>query len=290
MDQPFTEEIEKAFELYKKDKGFTSLRKMCEQLGIEAATYNNWVKRRSVTISSFLWDKIQPELQKYIYQVKHKDGLSVEEEGLKIINSFNDAGYAVIEMANELALRRKQDFNMPENLKSLQGTKKRTFDTILKCLSEFVEDQPKEETTYTPLTFPEVQKVAAGNGIDALPEFMGRQDMAVLEISGESMEPKFFDGQEVVMQKFFPALQMGNEYVPLDIIRGSIPENSLIAFELNGSGLSVKQVRYKEKKNGSWHLELHALNNEWAKINDFPRVIRMKDEFFIYGKIIGAHK
>jgi hypothetical protein len=291
MDQPFTEEIHKAFELYKKDKGFSSYYKMCEALEIQRATFSNWKKGRSVTITSFLWERLEPELQPYIYQVQNKNGLTIEEEAMNIINSFgDDIGYSVIHMANELVIRRKQDFTMPKNLKSLSGNNKTNFNKILQAVSELIADNPKEATTYTPLTFPPVQKVAAGNGIDVLPEFMGRQDMAIIEVSGESMEPKYFDGQELVMQRFFPSLQMGDKYMPHDIMQSTIPEGSIIAYELNGLGLAIKKVSYNIKANGSWHFELHALNKEWAKVNDFPKVIRMKDDFFIIGKIIGVHK
>lgn len=134
------------------------------------------------------------------------------------------------------------------------------------------------------------QKVAAGNGIEILEErYNKRPDMHIMDVHGESMMPTYLDGQQLIAQLFQERIVFGQEHLPVEIVKNMIPEDSVIIYDLNDGGLAMKRVKYKKNKN-SWYFILHADNEDWSEYNKFPKIIRKKDDFVIYGKVIGVSK
>lgn len=132
------------------------------------------------------------------------------------------------------------------------------------------------------------QKVSAGNGVAIVEErFHDRPDMHFMDVSGDSMLPTYKDGQKILVQLFQQRVTFGENHIPMEIVKAMIPENTVIIYERNDEGLSMKRVKY-EKGSGkdAWYLKLTADNVEWAKEFKFRRIIRKTDNFIIYGKVL----
>ncbi|MCM8528225.1 MAG: S24/S26 family peptidase, partial [Lentisphaeraceae bacterium] len=132
------------------------------------------------------------------------------------------------------------------------------------------------------------QQVSAGNGVAIVEErFHNRPDMHFMDVHGESMEPTYKDGQKILVQLFQQRVTFGENHIPMEVVKAMIPENTVIIYERNEEGLSMKRVKY-EKGSGkeAWYLKLTADNEEWAREVKFKRIVRKTDNFIIYGKVL----
>ncbi|MCM8526956.1 MAG: S24/S26 family peptidase [Lentisphaeraceae bacterium] len=134
------------------------------------------------------------------------------------------------------------------------------------------------------------QEVSAGNGVEVLEErYHSKPGMHMLKVRGESMQPTYSEGDRVIIQRFIEPIVFGDEHLPLEIIKNMVPENSIIVYNRNDTGLSIKRVKYEKGKN-TWYLKLTADNEEWAREERFKRMIKMTDEFIIYGLVVGKQQ
>ena len=267
-DISITPLILRAFELLKSNKGFRSERAMCRYLNIPVTTFGNWKHKRALTINGDIAEEILPTLKPYIEQA--------ESEQLK------------------------EGFERPFEYKVIMGVTDPNIKIKLnKLYSEFtkgVSDLITEAQTIRELTqehqpiinFPYLsQEVSAGNGLIPSEEKFGeRPDMDILTVSGESMQPAFNNGDKVIVHTFQERVKFGEDHLPLDIVKSLIPEDTVIIYNRNDTGLAMKRVKYQEKKS-AWYFKLTADNTEWAKETGFNSIIKKSDDFEIFGKVIG---
>jgi hypothetical protein len=270
----------KAFDLYKIDNDIPSDYQLCSELDIMRATMSRWRKGVSKTIKYDLWKVLSPKIQHYINEAEKELGLETlgQEHGPRLTFEFH------VKM---------KVFN--ESQKIRLGN---LYDSLTANLEDVVEAVEPQEEKPEPIKFevaeqalPYIrQKISAGNGCEILEErYQKRPDMHFMDVSGVSMAPTYKDGQKVICQLFQERVVFGDDFLPMEIIKNMIPEDSVIIYELNGGGLSMKRAKYK-KTNKAWSFILDADNEKWGNENNFPRFIRKGDDFIIYGKIVGASK
>ena len=131
------------------------------------------------------------------------------------------------------------------------------------------------------------QEVSAGNGIEVLEErYHNKPDMHYMTVKGESMEPTYKDGDKIIIQRFFEPVIFGDQHIPIEFVKNIVPEDSVIIYNRNDTGLSMKRVKYENKQN-AWYFKLTADNKDWAIEHKFNRIVKKSDDFVIYGKVIG---
>jgi hypothetical protein len=94
------------------------------------------------------------------------------------------------------------------------------------------------------------------------------------------------NGDKVIVHTFQERVKFGEDHLPLDIVKSLIPEDTVIIYNRNDTGLAMKRVKYQEKKS-AWYFKLTADNTEWAKETGFNSIIKKSDDFEIFGKVIG---
>ena len=77
--------------------------------------------------------------------------------------------------------------------------------------------------------------------------------------------------------------------VSINTLRTVIRDGSVVLVDLNGAGRMIKRIQYFEE-NGTWTIFLIADNDDWAKENDYPRVIIREDDLIIYGEIVAREE
>jgi len=263
--------ILRAFEIYKKAKNHRSERAMCRDFEISVATYGNWKHRRSDTIDINIWrNKIEPKLKSYIERAVDEQQYSSDR------NPFSyQVTIGVYDDETKLKL-------------------KNLFEQVSKNLAELVSfNHVEQPITPSPIEFSYVDienRVSAGNGLIPSEEKYGhRPDMDILTVDGESMSPTFIPGEKIIVHTFQERLTFGDEHLPMDIVKSLIPEDTVIIYNRNDSGLAMKRVKYEQGK-GTWYFKLIADNEEWSKENKFVEIIKKTDDFEIFGKVIGKMK
>ena len=274
MDKIIDPVILKAFELLREEKEFTSDYQVATYLEVNKQIFGRWKNGRIKSISEKYWKSVSKKIEPYIPRAKSI--LANSYEDMKLFFEYQVKIHAM-------------NYNQLMKLKTM-------FDSMCSNLNDVIEagssdDYELADEPITIQTFkgglPYIrQQVAAGNGCEILDErYHDRPDMHYLGISGESMEPNFHDGQKIVVQLYQERITFGDQYLSIEEVKSIIPEDSIIIYNLNDSGLSMKRVKY-QKNQKSWYFILHADNEEWAEVNDFPRIIRKTDDFEIFGKIV----
>jgi hypothetical protein len=280
MDKTIDSVIFKAIDLYKITNDIPSTYQLALEWNIPQATIGRWLNGNTKTIKYSTWKSLLPSLQPYIDQAEKELGLETlgQEHGPRLTFEFH------VKM---------KVFN--ESQKIRLGN---LYDSLTANLEDVVEAVEPQEEKPEPIKFevaeqalPYIrQKISAGNGCEILEErYLKRPDMHFMDVSGVSMVPTYKDGQKVICQLFQERVVFGDDFLPMEIIKNMIPEDSVIIYELNGGGLSMKRAKYK-KTNKAWSFILDADNEKWGNENNFPRFIRKGDDFIIYGKIVGASK
>ena len=280
MDKTIDSVVLRSFDLYKLANDIPSDYQLCAELNLTRSSMSNWRSGTTKNIKYAIWKKLLPSLQPYTDQAEKELGLETlgQEHGPQLTFEFH------VKM---------KVFN--ESQKIRLGN---LYDSLTANLEDVVEAVEPQEEKPEPIKFevaeqalPYIrQKISAGNGCEILEErYLKRPDMHFMDVSGVSMAPTYKDGQKVICQLFQERVVFGDDFLPMEIIKNMIPEDSVIIYELNGGGLSMKRAKYK-KTNKAWSFILDADNEKWGNENNFPRFIRKGDDFIIYGKIVGASK
>ena len=296
-----TPELVEAMRMLKADNDWSDYR-LAQELKTTPTSIFRWMNYKASYIKRKNADILLPLVKDYLEEInKRKEGQgpvklpqSLEDviEKIRALHEYdpkllnNIAGFLdstlefVLKVAPPLENRRKN----PAKIKIKKLSKKAI---ALK--------QENEDNFYTPIDQPNDIEAAAGMGCIydyeyAVPSMSKRNDIDVINVIGNSMEPYIKEGSRVVVQRFAQPVDFGELYLPEESVKSLVPEGSIVIYNLNDSGLAIKKVRYvtHEKDGGpEWSLYLEAVNPEWAQANGFPKRITMQDRLVIYGKMIG---
>lgn len=281
MDKIIDEILIRALDIYKEKNDLPSNYALANYLEVTQGALSRWYNGKSKTIKYSTWKGLLPQLQPYIDAAEKELSLDFplpQELGPQLIFEF----HVKMKVFNE---------SQKIRLKNLYDSLTANIEDVVEAVEPQQEKQEPIKFEVAESALPYIrQKISAGNGCEILDErYSQRPDMHFMDISGESMQPTYRDGQKVICQLFQERIVFGDDFLPLDIIKNIIPEDSIIVYELNGMGLSMKRAKYKKNKN-SWSFILDADNEQWAQENDYPRFIRKGDDFVIYGKVVGVGK
>jgi hypothetical protein len=282
-NKEITPAILKAFEIFKIKKGFKSDRAMCLHFTVPVTTYGNWKHLRSDTIDSEWWKVIGPELEECIKEAE-QEILKDEIENGELLGSYEK--YTVTISANS-----RKELNLVKKIiDSVAELSHISSDKGLDNIQE-EEQEPTINFEVAESSIPYMlQQVSAGNGVEVLDErYHNKQDMQILEVTGESMQPTYEDGERVVVHLFQERVTFGDEHIPIEFVKNIVPEDSIILYNRNDEGLAMKRVKY-EKRQEAWYFKLTADNTDWARQNKFKRIVKKTDSFVIFGKVIGKEK
>jgi len=265
MDKVIDSVLLKALDIYKESNEIPSNYSLANYLNVSQGTISRWYSGKSQTIKFSAWKDLEPILRPYLEQAIDEQQFTQELEPFTY--QLNIAAY---EDSKKLKLKKMVS----------------DFEKGLNELMSEVQEEPQPVIDFPYLS----QEVSAGNGLIPSEEKYGeRPDMDILTVSGESMQPKFMNGEKIIVHTFQERVQFGEHHLPMDIVKSLIPEDTVIIYDRNNTGLAMKRVKYQQGKD-TWYFKLTADNTEWAKETKFNRIIKKTDDFVIYGKVVGKVK
>lgn len=115
--------------------------------------------------------------------------------------------------------------------------------------------------------------------------YKGRPDIALLEISGDSMTGLVENGDVLVVKNFDKPITIdGENHIPLNEFRKHIKHGDLCVINFNCNGQEVKQLFYSGRDD-NWGLSIKATNPVWGE-----RTLHKGQSLVIYGTILGKVK
>lgn len=265
MDKVIDSVLLRALDIYKESNEIPSNYSLANYLNISQGTISRWYSGKSKMIKFSAWKEIEPILRPYLERAINERQFTQELEPFTYqltVGAYDD-------------------------MKKLKLNK--LISEFEKGLNELVSDLQEEPQPV--IDFPYLsQEVSAGNGLIPSDEKYGeRPDLDILTVSGESMEPEFKSGDKVIVHTFQERVTFGEHHLPINIIKSLIPEDTVIIYNRNDTGLAMKRVKYEAGKN-TWYFKLTADNTDWAKETKFNQIVKKTDDFVIFGKVVGKVK
>lgn len=123
-----------AFELIKKDKGFTTQAELANYLEVSTTRMSAWYNNPGVSIQKKLREKIEPKILKY-----YDDSVAGNPETIAELKRFeheDDDSFIIASLASELAEMRKF---VPAKFLTLSEDKKKSVQKLIKGLAELID-------------------------------------------------------------------------------------------------------------------------------------------------------
>lgn len=146
----------------------------------------------------------------------------------------------------------------------------------------------------------------AAAGIGLLPEVdyddhMGvkgfEHDESIIRVKaeGDSMDPIIADGETAVVRKLVTPIILGVDDMeapkfPINVVRGTVPDNSIALLQNSNGEVTIKRIRYWVENGNDWSLFIHCDNKFWGHENGMDRRghrLERDEELHLYGIVIG---